>query len=206
MTGSRIVQVLRNHKIQRLVADGTKNSAVLIPLVEREGTIFILFEIRNASIAQGGEICFPGGRVEKGEKPEETAVRETAEELALAAGQVKMMAPLFEKIAPDGGCVSVYLGRLEDYRDTWSEAEVERTFLLPLDWLLKFTPKIHDDEMVTVTGEDFPYELIPGGRDYPFRKTPRRFYFYKTRDGVIWGLTAELLYYFLELLRRQGDE
>ena len=49
--------------------------------------------------------------------------------------------------------------------------------------------------------EDFPYELIPNGRDYPFRKMARRFYFYETEDGVIWGLTAELLFHFLELLR-----
>ena len=112
-----------------------------------------------------------------------------------------MIVPLFEKTGPDGGLVSVFLGRVESYKDTWSASEVERAFLLPVEWLLTCEPRTHDDEIVTKTGVDFPYELIPHGRDYPFRKMRRRFYFYETDDGVIWGLTAELLYHFLELLR-----
>lgn len=203
MDAGQIRKRFQNHGMKRLAAAGARDSAVLIPLVERGSEISILFEIRNASIAQGGEICFPGGRVEQGETPEETAVRETAEELALPTEGVEMISPLFEKVGPDGGCVSVFLGRLRSYHGTWSESEVERIFLLPVNELLDFAPRIHDDEMVTVTGEDFPYELIPNGRDYPFRKMVRRFYFYETADGVIWGLTAELLYHFLELLRRE---
>ena len=204
MDREQIKGLFQNRRMERLAAARARDSAVLIPLVEREGDLSVLFEVRSASIAQGGEICFPGGRVEAGESPEETAVRETVEELSLSTDQVEMLAPLFEKIGPDGGCVSVYLGWLDDYRGTRSESEVERIFLLPLNRLLEFEPRIHDDEIVTVTGEDFPYELIPNGRDYPFRKMARRFYFYETEDGVIWGLTAELLFHFLELLRK-GD-
>ncbi len=41
------------------------NSAVLIPIVIIDETHYLLFEKRSANIKQGGEICFPGGRIEK---------------------------------------------------------------------------------------------------------------------------------------------
>ena len=52
-----------------------RENAVLIPLVDREGELSILFEVRQAGIRQGGEICFPGGMIEKNESPVEAAVR-----------------------------------------------------------------------------------------------------------------------------------
>ena len=36
----------------------------------------VLFEVRAAGISQPGEVCFPGGRIEPGETPEEAALRE----------------------------------------------------------------------------------------------------------------------------------
>ena len=51
--------------------------------------------------------------------------------------------------------------------------------------------------------EDFPYELIPGGRNYPFLRQPKHMYFYLSEQPVIWGLTAELLFRACELLRRR---
>ncbi len=206
MNEAQIENMLRGRAMERIAVPGERDAAVLIPLVEKAGETCILFEIRNASIAQGGEICFPGGQIEPDELPEKAAVRETIEELALAETQVSVMAPLFEMTGPGGRRVSAFLGEVKNYRDTWSASEVERIFLLPIDELLACEPLTHDDWMVTVTDDDFPYELIPGGREYPFRKIPRRFYFYKTKYGVIWGLTAELLYRFLELLRQQGGE
>ena len=57
------------------------NSAVLIPLIKLKDEYHLLFEKRAAHIRQGGEICFPGGQLDK-EKDKsiiETAVRETVE-------------------------------------------------------------------------------------------------------------------------------
>ncbi len=41
------------------------NSAVLVPFIEKEGGYHILFELRARDIAQGGEVCFPGGLFDK---------------------------------------------------------------------------------------------------------------------------------------------
>ena len=37
-----------------------KHSCVLIPFVERDGRLCLLFELRSAGISQPGEVCFPG--------------------------------------------------------------------------------------------------------------------------------------------------
>ncbi|MBR1630082.1 MAG: NUDIX domain-containing protein [Lachnospiraceae bacterium] len=185
--------------MERIRRPGNIDSAVLIPVVERDGERCILFEVRNRHIPQGGEICFPGGRIEADETPLQTAVRETAEELMISTTQIQVINPLFELAGPGGGSVYSYLGTLSDYADSWRESEVERTFLLPLKQLREMIPRQCEGEMQTVVGEDFPFEWIPGGKNYLFRKIRRPFYFYETAYGVIWGLTGELLYRFLKI-------
>ena len=57
--------------------------AVLVPLIEIDEELNLIYEVRSNSIEQPGEISFPGGRIEDGESPEEAAIRETSEELLL---------------------------------------------------------------------------------------------------------------------------
>lgn len=162
-------------------------SAVLIPLIQQNGEPQILFEVRTSHIRQGGEICFPGGRVENNETPEEVAVRETCEELCVQRSSVRLIAPMFSTSRGN------YLGEIKEYHNTRSTDEVERTFLLPLSWLLEHDPLTAHGKLKVSLDESFPYHLIPGGRDYPFASASREFYFYQTAHGVIWGLTASIL-------------
>ena len=58
--------------------------AVLVPVVEWNGKLHLLFEVRSDALRrQPGEVCFPGGRMEEGESPTQCALRETEEELAI---------------------------------------------------------------------------------------------------------------------------
>ena len=66
--------------------------AVLIPFVTTEEGKALLLEVRSQLVKQPGEICFPGGRVEAGETPAETAVRETCEELGLKPEDIEVFA------------------------------------------------------------------------------------------------------------------
>ena len=68
--------------------------AILVPLVEVAGELCLLFETRAETLIghQPGEVCFPGGRREAGERPDETALRETFEELGIPPEEVEILA------------------------------------------------------------------------------------------------------------------
>lgn len=202
---SEIIECTKGHALERIVPVRGKESAVMIPLVpDPDGNCSILFEVRGAGIGQSGEVCFPGGRVEKGESPQETAVRETCEELLLDPSQVQIIAPMHVMTAFAGAEVYSFLGILQGYTEKhisrYSRGEVDHIFTVPLWWFRDHRPRIHDSFMVVDPGEGFPYELIPHGEKYHWHKVPRRFYFYETDDTVIWGMTAELLYHFLQII------
>ena len=177
-----------------------RRNAVLIPLIEKEGELCILFEVRQAGIRQGGEICFPGGMIEEHETAEEAAVRETAEELLIPEENIEVIAPMHMIGGPGGAELSSCLGIWHGYTGTLSRREVDHVFSVPLSWFAEHAPRICDGAMAVDLAEDFPSELIPGGRDYPWHRIPRRFYFYESEGGVIWGITAELLYHALGVL------
>ncbi len=197
---------LKEHRNERIYPAPKRNAAVMIPLVEREHALHILFEVRSREIRQGGEICFPGGHIEPGETRAMTAVRETCEELLLEPSQVELLAPMHTMSnGPRGAEISSFVGILHDFTDTRSADEVERIFLIPLESLLSMQPLIYEGKLQTALPEDFPYALIPGGRNYPWSGVSKRYYFYETENGIIWGMTAELLYHFLETVREMAE-
>ena len=127
-------------------------------------------------------------------------MRETAEELLIPEETIEVIAPMHVMSGPGGAQISSCLGILHDYKGSFSREEVERVFTVPLRWFAGYTPRTSDGAMVVETAKDFPYELLPGGENYPWHKIPRRFYFYESSGGVIWGVTAELLYHCLKEL------
>ncbi len=180
--------------------------ALMIPLVDTPEGPSVVFEVRGRLIEQGGEICLPGGRIEKGESAEEAAVRETVEELALEKDQVRVISPMHRLISFGGSEICSFLGYLEGYSNSYSETEVDHVFQIPVKTLLAYKPRIASGEMRFVPGEGFPFDLIPGGSDYPFATVPRRMFFYETPYGVIWGLTASFIYHFLKEWEKKTDE
>lgn len=187
----------------RLIAsDGVKESAVVLPLLECEGRLCVLFEVRAGELrSQPGEICFPGGAMEPSETPGQAAVRETAEELLVKEEQVELAAQLDILHTPANLTVYPFLAFLKEYEGTCSRAEVERVFTVPLSWFLEHEPEAYDTKVVTVPGEDFPYELIPDGRQYHWRQGRYKVLFYRYENAVIWGMTAKIMHSFIELYR-----
>ena len=174
-------------------------SSVLIPLIRTDMGYDILFEIRAFHLdKQPGEVCLPGGRREPGETPRETAIRETAEELLVDRDQIHMIAELDGAPGPGGACIWPFVGMLSDYQDTWSRDEVDRTFRVPFSWFLAHEPEVYEVAMQTVPGEDFPFDRLPHGREYPWKQQHREVCFYQYGDITIWGVTAGLIRAFVK--------
>lgn len=179
-----------------------KKAAVLLPLLEVNGALHLLFEVRAGSLrSQPGEICFPGGAIERGETAKEAAVRETAEELLLEKAQIEIIAPLDKLAVPANLTIYPFLGRLRQYKDTCSKDEVERIFTVPLTWFLEREPEIYHTRIVTVPEADFPFEYVPDGEHYRWRQGQYDVLFYTYGEFVIWGMTAKLIHSFVKMYR-----
>lgn len=186
----------------RLDQKRERHSSVLVPLVKKNGEYHVLFEIRADKLKhQPGEVCFPGGAVEKGETKREAAIRETMEELLVERRQIKVLAPLDILITPGNLTIWPFLAVLHDYHDTCSKDEVARVFTVPVKWFIEHEPERYQTKVATTPGEDFPFEWIPDGKGYNWRSGKYEVLFYANENAVIWGMTAKILHSFISMYR-----
>jgi 8-oxo-dGTP pyrophosphatase MutT (NUDIX family) len=177
-------------------------SAVLLPLIETEGGIQVLFEVRSNHLRrQPGEICFPGGKVEKYElaNPQETAVRETAEELGIKKKQIDLLGSLNYFFMPPATIIFPYVGLVKIKENiTPNPDEVEEVFLAPLEHFIKNPPRESSVEVATRYTRDFPFNRVPASYRKDWNKRwSFPVYFYEYGERFIWGITARILYYFV---------
>ena len=180
-----------------------KKNAVLVPLVENGEGLGVLFEVRAKHLAwQPGEICFPGGRVEAEDLNYCcTAIRECCEELALGDQDIEVLGALDPITSPLGLEVYPYLGMIAELdKIVPSEDEVAEVFVVPLSFLYQNEPRIAKLEVATRPSPktEFPYDLLPG---HPTGWNIRNNYelrFYDYHGYIIWGITAHILFNFLE--------
>ncbi|QZA32749.1 CoA pyrophosphatase [Hydrogenibacillus sp. N12] len=182
--------------------------AVFLPVVERDGEAHLLFEVRARTLRrQPGEVSFPGGRVEPDDaSPAETALREAAEELGLSRERLSLWSKLGILLPPYQAAVHAYVGEIpasEAIRP--NPAEVDHVFTVPVGWFLVHPPEVYEATLTLLPGDDFPFERIPGGRSYPFRRRTIPELFYLTDRHVIWGLTARLVHIFLQLVQKMPE-
>ncbi|MGX7091374.1 NUDIX hydrolase [Hutsoniella sourekii] len=197
-------------KIQELISQRPaeilgqqKHFAILLPLIDHEGQLQVLYEVRAPGISQAGETSFPGGAIEAGESPRQAAVRETCEELLIDPKQIQVFGEIDTLVSEWAiiHCFVAYLPDLDWQTMDYNREEVARLFAVPLSYFVNHEPEDHLIQFSQEAGDDFPYELIPGGDQYNFRQKKHLVKFYQWQDEVIWGFTANLTHHFSDLIR-----
>lgn len=162
-------------------------AAVLVPLVEHASGFTILFTQRNAALkAHGGQISFPGGRLE----PEDAdavsaALRESREEIGLEPGAVEVLGRLDPYVTITGFEVTPIVGAVRPPLSLRADpVEVADIFEVPLSFFLD--PANHQRHSRTAGGVARAYDAMPYG------------------DRYIWGATAGMLMNLYDMLTAAG--
>lgn len=199
-----IMSKLINHTPTIMGSNHSSKYAVMIPLIQKEDGIHVLFEVRSLSLRrQPGEICFPGGKIDYADADEKAAaIRETTEELGIRKEEIKGVRPLDFMMTPFGMIVYPFVGLITSPEDIQlNPDEVGELFMVPLHYFMTTNPEIYKINFKVEPEEKFPFHLIAGGENYQWRTRNMDEYFYLYNDKVIWGLTAKILSQFIEILR-----
>ena len=153
-----------------------KPAAVLVPLVNRDEGLMVLFTERSLDLPDHpGQISFPGGRIEPEDRdPGVAALREAQEEVGLAHDRVTLLGQLAEYETVTGYRVTPVVGWVEPpFAVTPDPIEVADVFEVPLAFLLEPANQQRHFRMIGDRRRD--YYAIPEGERY------------------IWGATAAML-------------
>ncbi|ALX49598.1 NUDIX hydrolase [Lentibacillus amyloliquefaciens] len=199
-----IMTKIKYHTPSVLGHEQFMKSAVLLPLIQKDNELHVLFEVRAESMRrQPGEICFPGGRIDPQDRDVcSAAIRETTEELGIGSEAISNVYPLDYMVTPFGMIVYPHTGLITLQGQLQpNPSEVGELFSVPLSFFLENEPDIHHVHLQVQPDASFPVELIPGGENYNWRTSHINEYFYIYGDRVIWGLTARILSHFIDMIR-----
>ncbi len=159
-------------------------AAVLVPLVAREEGLTVLLTQRTAHlIHHGGQISFPGGRIENEDPdPEAAALRETEEEIGLPREKIDVIGRLDDYTTVTGFHIVPVVGLLHPpLHFNPDEFEVAEIFEVPLSFIMD--PANHQRHS----------RLMPSGEK-------RWYYALPFEERYIWGATAGMLVNLYEVL------
>lgn len=151
-------------------------SAVLVALFEGDRGVEVLLTRRSMELRNhGGEISFPGGRLDPGETPAETALREASEEVGLD---------------PSSPTIVGELGHISTI--------VSQSYIVPVVAVLDQRPNLAAQTMEVdrVLWTPLSEFSVPG--TYRFERwgaapSAHQLHFFELDDETVWGATAHML-------------
>lgn len=179
---SALKQCLQQYEGEQLHIEGFRPAAVLVPLIETGKNEYeLLLTVRSNELrSHPGQIAFPGGRTDPGETPEETALRETAEEVGIAVHETDVLGRLGQHPSPAGFVATPVVAAIDWPQPLALEpAEVQEAFTVPLHDLARITPT---------------------SRVYTHGQYTRRLYSYTWQGRVIWGFTGNVIHELIGIL------
>lgn len=204
MKADDIFTSLANYKPNILGYEHFNKFSLLLPLVDIDGETHLLFEVRSYSMrSQPGDVCFPGGRVDRDDRTElHSALRETKEEIGIAERYIKNVVPLDYMVTSFDGIIYPFVGHVTSLEEMKiNEKEVAEVFTVPLNYFVENEPKKYKLSFEVIPEKGFPFHLIQGGENYDWRTRKMDELFYEYDGRIIWGLTARIIHHFVQVLK-----
>ena len=172
-----------NKKNINLDSNSYKIAAVLFPLIEKNNELKVILTTRSKDLpSHPGQVCFPGGKLEKTDKNIiECAKRESFEEVGIKSDQINLLGQLDDCITGTNFKVTPVIGLIDsNYIPVLQEKEVADIFEVPLDYFIeKNNQKI---EYANYKDKSYSY------------------YQYNWENKKIWGSTARIIVNFCEIM------
>jgi len=169
-----------DHALDGLTIDpqtvaAARPAAVLAPIIPRPEGLTVLLTLRAAHLrSHSGQVAFPGGKIDAGETPRETALREAREEIGLAPSLVEPLGWLDPYLTGTG------------YRVTALVALIDPAFV----------PTLNPDEVADAFETPFAFLMDAANHrleERQWRGRTRKFYAMPYGERYIWGVTAGIL-------------
>jgi len=169
-----------DHALDGLTIDpqtvaAARPAAVLAPIIPRPEGLTVLLTLRAAHLrSHSGQVAFPGGKIDAGEAPGETALREAREEIGLAPSLVEPLGWLDPYLTGTGYRVAALVALIDP----------------------AFAPAPNPDEVADVFETPFAFLMDAANHrleERQWRGRTRKFYAMPYRERYIWGVTAGIL-------------
>ncbi len=154
---------------------------MLVPLIDYPDEMRVLLTVRASSLSvHPGQVAFPGGKMEAFDaSPEETALRETREEVGLGRQSIDLLGRLNPYTTETGFAVMPVVGVVNTIAETIPDPrEVDTIFEVPLSFI----------------SDEFQFKLY-NGREEAWTLQYQSYY--------VSGLTAKILYELSTVLRKK---
>ena len=138
--------------------DAKKSAVMLLVRADETNGLEIMFTLRSEKLRNhGGQISFPGGRIEEGESAISAAFRETFEEIGIASDKIEYLCRLSELyVPPSNSIIYPFVGIINSETEfVLSYDEVEKVFFKEIDFFvndpnLKYEQKKLDGNVIDV--------------------------------------------------------
>ena len=178
----RIREIVEGHEAAPLEDAALAPAAVLLLLHERDGAEHLLFQVRTHHVEHHkGEISFPGGAHDAEDGTlEATCLRETEEEIGVAASDIELFGRLDTVPTRSHFAMTPFVGAITrpgPYPFRLAELEVAELLEVPLEWLR--------------SPAALEWTARPDGSPMPA---------YRHGEHLIFGATARVVADFLRLI------
>lgn len=184
----KLLQTAGNHPPDPRLAASLREAAVLMPLIPDGHKWQVLYIRRSNHLkAHQGQVAFPGGMREPEDASlEETALRETYEEIGVPPQTVQILGRMGQVPTPSGFLITPVVGILTPpYTITLQPEEVDRAFTIPLDWLMQ--PGRWQERTLILD-----HRRVEG------------VVFFEEYDGeLLWGVTGRITVNFIEMVNKE---